>query len=138
MAMILLRYKRWRGIYVFPKTCMNQHWLYKLCKLSSIMQESFTPSRTMNGWRLSIWYLKRLESCWKRYRMMLIRMQRFTKKRLRVFMTEWLQEKSFMLETKSFFIIRVWNFFLASYALIELDPLLFLMFFLVVQLKLQF
>jgi hypothetical protein len=42
-----------------------------------------------------------------------------------------------MLETKSFFIIRVWNFFLESCALIGFDPLLFLMFFLMVQLKLQ-
>jgi len=58
------------------------------------------------------------------------------KKRSRVFMTEWLQEKSFMLETKSF-TIRVWNFFLESCTLVGLDPLLFLMFFLMVQLKLQ-
>jgi len=41
------------------------------------------------------------------------------------------------LETKSFFIIRVWNFFLERCALIGLDPLLFLMFFFMVQLKLQ-
>ena len=33
-------------------------------------------------------------------------------------MTEWLQEKSLMLETKSFFIIRVWNFFLENCALV--------------------
>ena len=28
---------------MFPKTCTNQHWLCKLCKLSSMMQESFPP-----------------------------------------------------------------------------------------------
>ena len=39
------------------------------------------------------------------------------------------KEKSLMLETKSFFIICVWNFFLESCALVGLDPLLFLMFF---------
>ena len=38
---------------------------------------------------------------------------------------------------KSFFIIRVRNFFLENYALVGLDHLLFLMFFLMVQLKLQ-
>ena len=32
------------------------------------------------------------------------------KEKTKVFMTEWLQEKSLMLETKSFFIIHVWNF----------------------------
>jgi len=52
-------------------------------------------------------------------------------------MTEWLQENSLMLETKSFFIIRVWNFSVESCALVGLDPLLFLMFFFMVQLKLQ-
>jgi hypothetical protein len=31
------------------------------CKLSLMMQESFNPSRTVNGWRLSFWYPKRLE-----------------------------------------------------------------------------
>ena len=51
--------------------------------------------------------IKRLELHWKKYKMILMRMQGFTKKRLRVFMTECLQERSFMLETKSFFIIRV-------------------------------
>jgi hypothetical protein len=51
------------------------------------------------------------------------------KEKTKVFMTEWLQEKSLMLETKSFFIIHVWNFFLESCALVGLDPLLFLMFF---------
>ena len=44
---------------------------------------------------------------WKRYKMMLMRMQGFTKKRPRVFITEWLQERSFILETKSFFIILI-------------------------------
>ena len=37
-------------------------------------------------------------------------------------MTEWLQERSFMLETKSFFIIHVLNFFLEIYVLVGLDP----------------
>jgi len=67
---------------------------------------------------------------WKRYKMMPTRMQGFTKKRPRVFMTKWLQKRSFILETKSFFIIHVWNFFLESCAIVGLDPLLFLMFFL--------
>jgi len=71
-----------------PKTCMNQHWLCKLCKLFPMMQESFTPSWTMNGWRLSFWCLKILELYWKKYKMMLMRMQGFIKKRLRVSMTE--------------------------------------------------
>jgi hypothetical protein len=61
--------------------------------------------------------------------MMPTRMQGFTKKRPRVFMTKWLQKRSFMLETKSFFIIHVWNFFLESCAIVGLDPSLFLMFF---------
>jgi len=51
------------------------------------------------------------ESCncksWKRCEMMLMRMQGFTKKRPKVFMAECLQERSSMLETKSFFIIHV-------------------------------
>jgi hypothetical protein len=46
-----------------PKMCTNQHWLCKLCKLSSMMQESFPSSRIVNGWRLSFWYPKRLEPC---------------------------------------------------------------------------
>ena len=48
---------------------------------------------------------------WKTYKMIPTRMQGFTKKRPRVFMTEWLQERSFMLETKSFFTVHIWNFF---------------------------
>ena len=51
------------------------------------------------------------ESCncksWKRFKIMLMRIQGFTKKRPRVFVTECLQEMSFLLETKNFFIIRV-------------------------------
>jgi len=46
------------------------------------------PSWTVNGWRLSFWCQKRLELRWKKYKMMLTRMQGFTKKRLRVSMTE--------------------------------------------------
>jgi len=60
--------------------------------------------------------LRLQESCdcksWKIFEMMLMRMQGFTKKRPRVSMTKLLQEKSLMLETKSFFIIRVETFLL--------------------------
>ena len=42
------------------------------------------PIMEVNGWRLSFWCPKKLELCWKKYKMILMRMQGFTKKRLRV------------------------------------------------------
>jgi len=74
--------------------------------------------------------LKKTGTMLEEIRMMLMRKQGFTKKRLWVFMIEWLREKSFMLETKFSFIICIWNFFLEICALVGLDPLLFLIFFL--------
>ena len=68
------------GMYMFPEMCMTRHWICKLCKLSFMMQKSFTSSQIVNGWRLSFWCLKRLELRWKKYKMMLMRMQGFTKK----------------------------------------------------------
>ena len=52
------------------------------------MQKSFTPSQTVNIRRLSFWYPKRMEPRYKRYMMMLMRMQGFAKKKLGVFMIE--------------------------------------------------
>jgi len=113
---------------------MGKHVIYQW----SLNTKLFGPLKNVT-WIMMLLGLRGSYNCksWKRYRMMLMRMQGFTKKRPWVFMTEWLQERSFMLETKSFFIIPVWSFFLESCALVGLDPLLFLMFSLMVQLKLQ-
>jgi hypothetical protein len=84
----------------------NQHWLCKLCKLSSMMQRSFTPI-TNSKWVAPIFLVP------KRTGIMLKEIQndayenaRICKEKTKSFHDRMITRKSLMLETKSF-IIRV-------------------------------